>query len=263
MYLDFAKAFDTVDHAILIEKLKWCGVSGQLLNWFSDYLKDRSQRVVIDGIASELLPVTSGVPQGSLIGPLLFVIFINDLPDIIDVDFNILQQDLTNMNTWSLESNMKFNASKCKVLTVTRKKTPVAQEYYLGNVYLQRVQEEKDLGVTISCNLSWDLHVTCIVIKANRMLGLLERTCPIITDFKVRRTLYLSLLKSQPSNATEVWSPANVKLRTILERVQRRATRWILRARIGKISYKQRLSNLRLLPEILSCSIILSLDLPT
>ena len=114
---------------------------------------------------------------------------------------------------------MKFNASKCKVLTVTWTKTPVAQEYYLGNVYLQRVQEEKDLGVTISCNLSQDSHITCIVHKANRMLDLLKRNCPLITDFKVRRTLCLSLVKSQLSYATEVWSPANVKLRTILERV--------------------------------------------
>ena len=130
----------------------------------------------------------------------------------------------------------------------TRKNTPVAQEYYLRNVYLQRVQEEKGLGVTISCNLSWVSHVTCIAHKANRMLGLLKRTCPLITDFKVRRTLYLSLVQSQLSYATEVWSPANVQLRTILERVQRRATRWILRARIGEISYKQRLLTLPLLP---------------
>ena len=163
-------------------------------------------------------------------------------------DCDILQQDLTNLNTWSLGSNMKFNASKCKVLTVTRKRTPVAQEYYLGNVYLKRVQEENDLGVTNSCNLSWDSHVTCIVHKDNRMLGLLKRTCPLITDLKVRRTLYLSLVRSQLSYATEVWSPANVKLRTILERVQRRATRWILRARIGEISCKQPMLTLRLLP---------------
>ena len=101
---------------------------------------------------------------------------------------------------------------------------------------------------TISSNLSWDLHVTRFVLKANRMLGLLKRTCPLITDIKVRRTLYLSLVKSQLSYATVVWSPASVKLRMILERVQRRATRWILRTRIGEMSYKQRLQTPALLP---------------
>ena len=167
LYLDFAKAFDTVDHAILIEKLKWYGVTGQLIDWFSDYLKDTSQRVVIDSTASENLPVISGVPQGSLVGPLLFVIFINDLPDVIHeqtstalyADCAIFQQDLTSLNTWSHESNMKFNASKCKVLTITRKKTPVIHEYHLGDVNIQRVQEEKDLGVTITRNPTWDSHV--------------------------------------------------------------------------------------------------------
>ena len=230
---------------------------------------DRSQRVVIDGEASVHLPVTSGVPQGSFVGPLLFVIFIYDLPDAIhehtstalhadDTKLHhtilatkgcdLLQQDLTSLNTWSHESNLKFNASKCKVLTVARRKSPVIHEYHLGDVILQRIQEEKDLGVTISSNLSLDLHVTRIVLKANRMLGLLKRTCPLITNIKVRRTLYLSLVKSQLSYATVVWSPACVELRTILERVQRRATRWILRTRTGEMSYKQRLLTLALLP---------------
>ena len=98
------------------------------------------------------------------------------------------------------------------MLTVTRRKSSVIHEYHLGDVILQRVQEEKDLGVTISSNLSWDLHVTRIVLKANRMLGLLKRTCPLIADIKVTRTLYLSLVKSQLSYATVVWSPASVKL---------------------------------------------------
>ena len=107
-------------------------------------------------------------------------------------------------------------------------------------LYVTRQEEDS--------NLSWDLHVTRIVLKANRMLGLLNRTCPLITDIKVRRTLYLSLVKSQLSYATVVWSPASVKLRTILERVQRRATRWILRTKIGEMSYKERVLTLDLLP---------------
>jgi hypothetical protein len=164
LYLDFAKAFDCVDHVILIEKLKWYGVTENLLNWFTDYLSDRSQRVLIDGVASRYLPVTSGVPQGSIVGPLLFVIFINDLPDIIQEQTRTglfaddtklyrsvkspsncesLQHDISNLNNWSHNSNMKCNASKCKVLTITRKKSPVITDYHLVNVILQRIHQEK------------------------------------------------------------------------------------------------------------------------
>ena len=108
-------------------------------------------------------------------------------------------------------------------------------------LYIKSVLEEKDPRVIISSNLSWDSHVMHIVLKTNRMLGLLKRTCPLITDVKVRRTLYLSLVKSQLSYAIDVWSPGSVKLRTILERVQRRATRWILRTKSGEVSYSSML----------------------
>ena len=135
LYLDFAKAFDSVDHQILVEKLKCNGVVGRLLDWFTDYLNGQTQRVVIDGAVSQSVPVTSGVPQGSILGPLLFVIFINDLPEIIPngtntalfaddtklhrnisslTDCEGLQQALSNINIWSQQSNMKFNSTKCK-----------------------------------------------------------------------------------------------------------------------------------------------------
>ena len=141
IFLDFAKAFDSVDHIILLKKLKSYGISGNMYNWFTDYLHGRKQRVVVDGVASGWSQVTSGVPQGSILGPMLFVLFINDLPDIFPPptstglyaddtklynaiksshDCDHLQQALSCADDWSKQSNIVFNVSKCKVLTISR-----------------------------------------------------------------------------------------------------------------------------------------------
>ena len=161
---------------------------------------------MIDGVASQYIPVTSGVPQGSIVGPLLFVIFINDLPEFIPnqsktalfaddtklyrsitstSDCESLLRDISSLNDWSQNLNLKFNALKCKVLTITRKKSPVTTtDYHLGDTNLQRVQQEKDLGIMITSNLSWDAHIFSVVNKATKMLGLLKKTCPLIDTEK-------------------------------------------------------------------------------
>ena len=260
-----------MDHAILLQKLQGYGVSGNLYNWFSDYLSGRAQRVVVEGAASDWSPVTSGVPKGSILGPMLFLLFINDLPDVIPEatstglyaddtklfqpirtpkDSKQLQHALSCTADWSNDCNLKFNSSKCKVLTVSRRKHPFQTSYHLGTE-LHRVVREVDLGITVTSNLSWNAHIKDLVSKANKMLGLLRRTCPLLTDHTIRRTLYPSLVKSQLSYATQVWSPtlhnskANLEN---LERVQRRATRWILQTKKGGMSYKERLLSLNLLP---------------
>ena len=144
-------------------------------------------------------------------------------------DCKCLQQSLTNLNCWSVQNNIRFNSSKCKVLTITRKKTPVTYDYKLGTESLTRVDSEKDLGVITSSGLSWELQINCVISKENKMLGVLKRTCTQLTDMKARRTLYLTHVKSQLCYATEVWSPVNtIQLSKLIERVQRRATRWIM-----------------------------------
>ncbi|CAB4010566.1 Hypothetical predicted protein [Paramuricea clavata] len=256
IYLDFAKAFDSVDHQILLRKLKSYGVTGRLLDWFRDYLSGRTQRVFVEGVPSSWVPVISGVPQGSILGPILFAVFINDLPEVISngsseamyaddtklfrninstTDGDCLQESLSNLDTWSHDNNIKFNALKCKVLSVTRKKYPVTYNYHLGSSSLLRVRKEKDLGIIVTDNLLWNSHIQMITAKANKMLGLLKRTCPLLTETKIRRSLYLSLVKSKLCYGTEIWSPSNVSLKVKIERIQRRATRWILRSRIVMI----------------------------
>ena len=197
-----------------------------------------------------------------------FYLFINDLPDVIPPttstglyaddtklytaiisrqDCDNLQEALTYVDDWSKESNINFNQSKCKALTISRRKQPIVLNYHLGSAELIRVDSEVDLGITVTSNLSWNRHITKLVTKANSTLGLLRRTCPMLTNCDARRTLYLSLVKSQLSCATEIWSPYQSLNKISLEKLQRRATRWILQVKRGDITYKDRLLALNIL----------------
>ncbi|CAB4009616.1 Hypothetical predicted protein [Paramuricea clavata] len=196
-----------------------------MYNWFTDFLRGRTQHVVVHGATSEWSQFTSGVPQGLILGPMLFLLFINVLPDIIPPststglyaddtklykairsrqECDLLQESLSHADDWSKQSNIDFIASKCKVLTISRRKSQTETKYHLGSTELVRVDSDVDLGITVTRKLSWNQHITQIVSKANKMLGLLRRTCPLLTDRVARRTLYLSLVKSQLGYATEV-----------------------------------------------------------
>ena len=248
IYLDFSKAFDSVPHDKLLFKLHQFGISGTLLNWFSDYLKEQKQRVVIDGFSSTYLDVTSGVPQGSIIGHLLFLIYANDLPESVNYslvpmfaddskcfrsihnsqDSNLLQSDINSLCNWSSTWDLKFNYKKCSIIRFSRKRSIQQSEYHLNNELIPFKSTQRDLGIQVSSDLKWSQHIRNVVAKANRMLGFLRRNCVRLTDVNSRRTLYISLVRAQLCYGSELWAPQTTKDLLRIEGIQRRATKYIL-----------------------------------
>ena len=227
VYLDFSKAFDSVSHPNLIQKLRDHGISGPLLNWFCDYLSSRKQRVVIDGVSSSFLEVTSGVPQGSVVGPLLFIIYVNEIPNetthsktpmfaddskcyrqiTSTDDEQLLQRDINSLQEWSVKWELSFNVQKCSVMRFTRKKNVMPADYHLANEEIKCVNIQKDLGIFISDDLKWSNQIAHVVAKANRMLGFLRRHCRQLTNIHCRRLLYLTLVRSHLSYGSEIGHP--------------------------------------------------------
>jgi len=171
--LDFSKAFDKVSHRLLLSKLQYYGIAGQLLGWISSFLSGRTQRVVCGGQSSDPVNVASGVPQGSVLGPLLFLLFINDITHHLSStcrlyaddcilyrcidsqsDIDALQEDLKQLEIWEEIWNMKFNIDKCMVLHVTLKRNPILSEYSLHGHNLKTVSKAKYLGVLLDSRLS-------------------------------------------------------------------------------------------------------------
>ena len=192
--LDFSKAFDKVNHHKLLIKMDHYGIRGKLLDWMKDFLSERTQQVVVNGKSSTKEKVTSGVPQGTVLGPLLFLIYINDLPDRVKSQIRLfaddsflyrtinnpqdtvqLQQDLDELTKWENEWSMEFHPDKCKVLCITNKLKPIKSSYYMHNHKLDTVETGKYLGVLINKHLSWKPHVDAICKKANQTRAFLER----------------------------------------------------------------------------------------
>ena len=252
----FPKAFNSVNHDLIIKKLKYkFGIDGVLLKFITNYLQDRMQQVVINGSVSNQLPVYSGVPQGSILGPLLFVLFIDDISEVIsagtelvlyaddtkiwreilcDNDQKILQNDIDNLYKWSVDNMMQFHQDKCKVVRITNKHTNFDLPFYefwysLNGKVLDYEISEKDLGVIIHSKLSWAEHCASVISKANQQLGLVRRTCYFMSDTNERRALYLSLVRSLFEHCCQVWAPQDFKSLNTFDLLQRRAVKWILK----------------------------------
>ena len=256
VYFDFSKAFDSVNHDRILMKLKeMYGIDGRFLKFIKNYLQGREQSVVIENCVSSSKPVLSGVPQGSILGPILFVLFINDLPSgltsgtdialyaddtkiwrsiIAESDHQILQNDINYLNDWAKLNKMNFHPQKCKVISVQNKPSPLAVlpfvgfHYHLGENLLEYADNEKDLGVIINSKLNFNEQCEFLLSKANQSFGLVKRTCNFVIDVKRRRVLYLTLVRSQFEHCSPIWRPCYDTVLEKFENFQKKCIKWVL-----------------------------------
>lgn len=242
VYTDFSKAFDRVNHQILLNKLSANGIAQTLLNWCGSYLASRKSLVVANGYSSDAFSVDSGVPQGSHLGPLFFNVFINDIGNcfhhcdyylfaddlkifrVVNTpsDAMLLQDDLNRLHTWCQSNGMDLNSSKCYTLKFSKKRTNIVSIYKINDDVLQEVDHIKDLGVVLDSKLRLNLHVDNICSKAFRCLGFVLRNCK---GFKCPRTkilLYNALVRSGLEYCSVTWNPFYDIYTKRIESVQKR-----------------------------------------
>jgi hypothetical protein len=264
VFLDFSKAFDRVSHDLLLAKLKNFALNTKVINVIQAFLSNRIQRVVVEGSVSSSQPVTSGVPQGSVLGPLLFILFINDLcsglsssirlfaddtvvyreinsPD----DHRVLQDDMNCIVNWCKSNQMSLNAQKCNIMSVTRLHHPSLFDYIMNDIALARVNVYKYLGIHITSDLSWDTHINYVCSQANRALGFVRRQlgkCAV--DVKLKA--YTTLVRPHLEYASCSWDPHTDSHADQIEMVQHRAARFILGRYSHHESVTQMLNELNL-----------------
>ena len=262
IYIDFHRAFDSVIHSKLVHKLRCFGINGFLLNWLEAFLYCRSQCVVVENHFSSWSEVISGVPQGSVLGPMLFILFINDISNIAvngvftklyadDLklytcitstdDCQNLQNALSNLLLWSNDWQLKVNVSKCHVLHL-HKNNPL-MNYYFNHIRLDPCLLVNDIGVDIDSLLHFDKHVDRIVAKAYSRIGLLFRGF-VSRNLNVFRQAYITYIRPLLEYASNVWSPHLIMQINSLERVQRHFTKRIIE--LHDLSYQERLTVLNL-----------------
>ena len=245
VFLDLTKAFGKVPHSPLSQTLADRGINAHLLNWLYDYLSQRSQYVVVNGERSKCSNVISGVPQGSVLGPLLFIIYldgITKLPlhdgsclllyadDILlyrriqhQEDYLLLQQDIATLELWLQQKYLQLNVAKCKYMVLTRKHHPIDPSHPLAiqGAPIERAFEFKYLGVCLTHNLSWKSHILQISKKARKQAGIIYRTFYKYSNPDCLKQLYLSFVRPHLEYATPVWDPYCSSHVDILEKVQK------------------------------------------
>ena len=262
IYTDFAKAFDSVPHQRLLKKLKNNGVIGRTLAWIEAFLSDRKQCVRIEDEYSSWIDVISGIPQGSVLGPILFVIFINDMPDVVDsfiqlfaddakvfdnvnlrdnMSGNRLQSDINSLSDWSEKWQLPFNVDKCKVLHIGN--CNPCRRYKMNGKQLKHIDNEKDLGVIVDNELKFHKQSAAAVKKANSSLGLIKKSFAML-DRQTLPLLYTSMVRSLLEYGNVAWGPFYKEDAKLVEKVQRRATKVV--PELKNLTYEDRLRRLNL-----------------
>ena len=227
LLIDFSKAFDMVDHDILIDKLHKYGIRGNALKWMQSYLQGRQQYVTIDGSESTKTPIIHGVPQGSILGPLLFIIYINDLPNIYKIAKFILYADDANiiitgkdvnevkskvdelataLTSWVDCNGLKLNLDKTNYMIFSNNRTHSEHNYNIkiANRYIKRIDSTKFLGVIINEKLNWNQHIAAIKQKMSRHLGIMYKLKGII-PLSARLSIYHSFVQSHLNYCSLIW----------------------------------------------------------
>jgi hypothetical protein len=269
VYIDFSKAFDSIVFSKLLFKLQNCGISGKLLAWLSSFLHGRTQCVVLENCFSTMSDIISGVPQGSVLGPILFLIFINDVISICCGNTTVklfaddlklysvynnmdnsaeLQHSIDKLVSWSNEWQLQINLSKCHVLSINRPntfKSNVSSQYYLNGVILSNVTVANDLGVYVDPNLTFKHHIATVIVKAHQRAGVFFRGFTSRSLDIVRKT-FITYIRPILEFNSNVWNPTHKYLIDQIENVQRRFTKRI--RSLSHLSYLERLSILELEP---------------
>ena len=262
MFLDYRKAFDTVSHMKLLEKLSLLGIQDKLLKWIEKFLTGRTMKVSVRGSFSEPIDVVSGVPQGSVLGPMLFLLFVNDLPDWIQSkikmfaddtkmwasikikeDSNILQKDQDSLTEWSKKWLLKFNAGKCKIMHIGHS---IPTEYYMEDdlgqrIKMEEINMEKDLGIHIPDDLKSETQCRKAAGKARSILAMVKRNFRRLDeeDFLL---IYKTYIRPHLEYCVQAWSPHLAKDIQTGEKIQRSATKFV--PSLKKFTYEDRLKKL-------------------